>query len=79
MVKQAVVTGAGQGLGQAVAETLVERGWTVWATDVRPDGLQASKAQHTAVLDVSDPASVASVFDAVHQAGGVDSGPTGSG
>jgi NAD(P)-dependent dehydrogenase (short-subunit alcohol dehydrogenase family) len=39
---------------------------------VRPDRLQASKAQHTAVLDVSDPAWVASVFGSVHQAGGVD-------
>jgi 3-oxoacyl-[acyl-carrier protein] reductase len=70
--KQVVVTGAGRGLGQAIVETLVDRGWTVWATDVQGDRLESSRAQHTAVLDVTDISSVRSVFDDVHVAGGVD-------
>jgi len=70
--KQVVVTGAAQGLGRAVVEVLVERGWTVWATDSRGDELESSKGQHTAVMDVTVPASVTSVFNAVHAAGGVD-------
>lgn len=72
MLKQVVVTGARAGLGRSIVETLVGRGWTVWATDIDADGLEAGGAQHTARMDVSDPESVREVMDRVHAAGGID-------
>jgi 3-oxoacyl-[acyl-carrier protein] reductase len=72
MPKQVVVTGAREGLGRSIVSTLVARGWTVWATDVHTDGLDAGGAQHTARMDVSDPDSVREVMARVHAAGGID-------
>lgn len=72
MSKQVVVTGAREGLGRSIVETLVSRGWTVWATDINTDGLDAGGAQHTARMDVSDPDSVREVIAQVHAAGGID-------
>jgi NAD(P)-dependent dehydrogenase (short-subunit alcohol dehydrogenase family) len=71
VVKQVLVTGAAQGLGVAIVETLVGRGWTVWATDVQQEALASSPAQHTAVMDVTDPASVAAVVADIDAAGGI--------
>jgi NAD(P)-dependent dehydrogenase (short-subunit alcohol dehydrogenase family) len=72
MAKQVLVTGAAQGLGRAIVDTLVERGWTVWATDVEAEALTSSPAQHTAVMDVTDAASVALVVAGIDAAGGID-------
>lgn len=39
----ALVTGAGSGIGAATVRLLVDRGWHVWASDVRTDSLDAVK------------------------------------
>jgi 3-oxoacyl-[acyl-carrier protein] reductase len=65
----AVVTGAGRGLGAAIAEELARRGAVVVVADV--DGeLAAAIAEplrraSSAICDVSDPAAVAALFGAV--------------
>ncbi len=60
--KVALVTGAGQGIGQAIADTLGRNGAQVVYTDVNADSAQAA-AQAGAgrsgfALDVADPADV---------------------
>jgi pyridoxal 4-dehydrogenase len=72
MAKQVIVTGAGRGLGEAIVELLVDRGWIVWATDVNAEALTRSRAQHTAVLDVSDHDAVHEVLSRVAESGGID-------
>jgi NAD(P)-dependent dehydrogenase (short-subunit alcohol dehydrogenase family) len=69
----ALVTGAGSGIGEAVARTLLKAGWTVALTGRRRARLDAVVAQadpggertlaHAA--DVADPASVAALFEAI--------------
>jgi 3-oxoacyl-[acyl-carrier protein] reductase len=64
----AVVTGAGRGLGAAVAEELVARGASVVVADRDGEaaGATAERLRATAAtLDVSDPPAVAALFDAV--------------
>lgn len=70
--KVLVVTGAGSGMGRAVAEELVRRGARVAAADVRPEGLArtatlagAGTRLSTHVLDISDRAAVAELPDMV--------------
>ena len=77
----AVVTGAGSGIGAAVAHTLAGQGWVVVLAGRRPDAL-ASVAERGAELpgvldpaptDVTDEASVRALFDrAVERHGRVD-------
>jgi len=58
--KTAVVTAAGQGIGQAIAAAFVREGARVFASDIAPeklDGLNRSGAE-TAALDVTEGASV---------------------
>jgi NAD(P)-dependent dehydrogenase (short-subunit alcohol dehydrogenase family) len=71
--KTAVVTGAGSGIGAAVAHTLAGAGWTVVLAGRRPDAL-ASVAERGSALpgalepvpaDVTDEASVRRLFDQV--------------
>mgnify|MGYP003352205917 CR=1 FL=1 len=60
----AVVTGAAQGIGRAVAYRLQSDGYEVLALDVSVDGLAALNADtgmRTAVIDVADPAATAAV------------------
>src|SRR5918995_788142 len=77
----AVVTGAGSGIGAAVAHALAGQGWVVVLAGRRPDAL-ASVAERGAELpgvldpaptDVTDEASVRALFDrAVQRHGRVD-------
>jgi len=71
--KVAVVTGAGTGIGRAVALALLREGYAVALAGRRLEPLQAvvaasSSDQSLAVAtDVADPASVRALFDAVAQ------------
>jgi NAD(P)-dependent dehydrogenase (short-subunit alcohol dehydrogenase family) len=76
-MRTAVVTGAGGGLGRAIALELAGRGFTVWATDV-----DAAAAAHTVAeiggsaraqaLDVRDEAACRALAGAVAAAGSLD-------
>lgn len=80
--KVAIVTGASRGIGAAIAERLAGDGMTVvinYAGSVRSAEELAARIEKTggnaltAQADVSDPAAVARMFDAVEAAfGGVD-------
>ena len=65
----AVVTGAGRGLGAAIAEELAARGAAVVVAAVDRDLAEATAARlpgaSAAVADVTDPSSVNALFDAV--------------
>jgi meso-butanediol dehydrogenase / (S,S)-butanediol dehydrogenase / diacetyl reductase len=64
----AVVTGAGSGIGRAIASTLAERGFQVVATDVDLDAAKETAATcggEALRLDVTDPAAVAGVAEEV--------------
>lgn len=76
--RNALVTGAGSGIGRAIACALADAGARVAATDVNLDAAEAvageiGAAALSAQLDVTDPASIAAGFDAAVDAfGGVD-------
>ncbi len=69
----ALVTGAGSGIGEAVARTLLKAGWTVALTGRRRERLDPVAAQADPgggrtlvhVADVADPASVAALYEAI--------------
>ena len=73
--KVALVTGAGSGIGRAVAAALLEEGYRTVLTGRRADALNESlalaKASKDAALavpaDVTDPNSVAALFKAVKE------------
>lgn len=62
ILKTAFITGAGSGIGKALAQVLARRGTVVFATDINADSLQkledgllnAGATIHTAQLDVAD-------------------------
>ena len=76
--KIAVVTGAGSGIGRAVALALLREGYKVVLAGRRRDALDGTIAAAgdaaanaiPVVTDVSNPASVAALFDAVKQSHG---------
>ncbi len=81
MSKNVVVTGAGSGIGKAIATVLAQRGWRVVVTDLDPEAARSVAAQlddpaglgHEATrLDVTDPAEAAAVADDVADRLGLD-------
>ncbi len=82
MGRNAVVTGAAQGLGKAIARRLAEAGASVMIGDIDEAGARAAAADiaaasgsrvEPALLDVSDDASVSATAEqAKHMFGGID-------
>ncbi|MBM6593683.1 SDR family NAD(P)-dependent oxidoreductase [Microvirga pudoricolor] len=74
--RRAVVTGAAQGIGRTIVESLAREGAQVWALDLDEAGLRTAKekgAQETRTLDLADRAAVKAVMDDMaEQLGGID-------
>jgi NAD(P)-dependent dehydrogenase (short-subunit alcohol dehydrogenase family) len=73
----AVVTGAGSGLGRAIALELASRGYLVHATDLDPDAAAATAAEigsgaRSSGLDVRDEAACSALADEAARGGGLD-------
>jgi NAD(P)-dependent dehydrogenase (short-subunit alcohol dehydrogenase family) len=76
--KIALVTGAGSGIGRAVALGLLNDGWTVVLAGRRPEPLQALAAEAetrgqaalAVPTDVTDPASVQALFETIERSAG---------
>lgn len=63
-MKRVLLTGASSGIGLAIARSLVARGHEVWGTSRDPSRLQQSSRLHPVRLDLADPASINSAFNA---------------
>jgi pyridoxal 4-dehydrogenase len=76
--KTALVTGAAQGIGKAIATRLAADGATVIVSDINAAGAKATAAAigakaHAIAADISDPVAVKALFDQVQTlTGGVD-------
>lgn len=68
-----LVTGAAQGIGQAVARAFTAEGARVWALDRDAEGLAGAEAVQRRALDLSDRAAVHRVLaEMAAQEGGID-------
>lgn len=76
--KTALVTGAAQGIGKAIAARLAKDGAVVIISDINEKGAKKTAAAmgehvHAIAADISDPTSVAKLFEAIQkQTGGID-------
>ncbi|MBM1173805.1 SDR family NAD(P)-dependent oxidoreductase [Microvirga arabica] len=74
--RRVAVTGAAQGIGRSIVQSLAAEGAHVWALDLNEAGLRVaaeSGAKATRTLDLADRAAVASVFaDMAEMLGGID-------
>ena len=76
--KTAVITGAAQGIGKAIAARLAADGATVVVSDMNASGAEAvakeiGGAAYAVGADISDPVAVKALFDTVQdRSGGVD-------
>jgi meso-butanediol dehydrogenase/(S,S)-butanediol dehydrogenase/diacetyl reductase len=79
MSSTVVVTGAGSGIGRAIASVLAERGWRVVVSDVNAEAaeetlsrLDGAERHERVDLDVTDPARAAAVANEVASRLGLD-------
>jgi pyridoxal 4-dehydrogenase len=76
--RTALVTGAAQGIGRAIAERLAKEGATVIVSDINGPGAETAAAAiggkaMAIAADISDPGSVKTLMEAIQsKAGGVD-------
>src|SRR5258708_27249775 len=68
--RRIIVAGGARGLGREIVNSLVDAGCEVWAADVLE--ITATRAQHRAHLDVTDPKSIESLISEVDAACGLD-------
>jgi NAD(P)-dependent dehydrogenase (short-subunit alcohol dehydrogenase family) len=69
MSKAVLITGCSSGIGQATAEHLAERGYTVYATARRPESIQnlEQRGCRTLALDVTDDESMRAAVTTVEE------------
>ena len=69
-----LITGCGSGIGRATARAFARRGWTVYATDLRPELLEPLADEcETAELDVTDEEQCEAVVERIaDDEGGID-------
>ena len=75
--KTALVTGAAQGIGKAIAARLAADGASVYVADINGEGAKAAAAAiggktKAVTVDISDPKSVTAMFDEIKKVGGID-------
>lgn len=66
MNKKAIVTGANGKIGRTFVESLVAKGYFVYAVDLKTEGLKTSKNVELVQLDITDEESVHDFFLSVH-------------